>query len=164
MARVTKNIEIENAHIFFKNFSGAPTKFNPNGGRRDFCVAIPDADMAQKMRDDGWNVRVLAPREEGDTPLNYLRVNVGFGDRVSPHILMIANGTQTVLDESDVGNLDTADIKSVDLIIRPYNWEVGANSGVSAYLKAMYVTIELDRFALKYAKMESPEDDLPFDI
>lgn len=160
MARVTKNIEIENAHIFFKNFSGAPTQFNPNGGKRDFCVAIPDADMAQKMRDDGWNIRVLAPREEGDTPLNYLRVNVGFEGRVPPHILMIANGTQTMLDESDVGNLDAADIKNVDLIIRPYNWK----GGVSAYLKAMYVTIELDRFALKYAKMESPEDDLPFEL
>lgn len=164
MARVTKNIEIENAHIFFKNFSGSPTTFKPEGGARNFCVEIPDPNMAQRLRDDGWNVRVLAPKEEGDTPLNYLRVNVKFGERLSPHILTIANGTQTVLDESDVGNLDTADIKNVDLIIRPYNWEVGAGSGVSAYLKAMYVTIELDRFALKYAKMESPEDDLPFDI
>lgn len=164
MARVTKNVEIENANIFFRNFRGGPTKFNPAGGDRSFCVEIPDREMAQALIDDGWNIRVLAPKEEGDRPVHYMQVAVRYNEYSAPYVLTIANGVKTELDERDIGNLDTADIRSVDLVIRPHNWEMGGNRGVKGYLKAMYVTIDLDRFAMKYAEMESPEDDLPFDI
>ena len=83
---------------------------------------------------------------------------------------MIANGVQTPLDETDTGQLDTAEIQNVDLVIRPYNWSVRGDTGVTAYLKAMYVTIEMDRFAIKYEQREAPrrrqsekdDDELPF--
>lgn len=169
MEKVTHNLEFENARIMFRNFRGLPTKFNPAGGKPDFCVVIPDPNTAQRMRDEGWNVRVLAPRSEEEEPLDYLQVAVAFG-RIPPTIIMYVNGVETQLDETTIGELDTAEISYVDLVVRPYNWEVRGDHGVKAYLKAMYVTIEQDRFAAKYAarknaragKPDPNEEDLPF--
>ena len=54
--------------------------------------------------------------------------------------------------------LDDIDIRSVDLDIRPYDWEVNGKTGRTAYLQAMEVTQEIDRFAARMAEEEHPEE------
>ena len=152
MEKTIDNIKLENAKILggsFRNFSGEATKFNPKGGDRTFCVVIDDQETVARLIADGWNVRSLAPRDEGDTPTYYLSVKVSY-DNFPPKVILVSGGNMTRLTEETINTLDYAEFTNADVIIRPYSWEVNGKSGVKAYLKVMYVTIDQDPFEEKY--------------
>jgi hypothetical protein len=158
---VKSNIVIEDARIGFRNFSGKEGKFNP-AGRRNFCVFL-EADLAKALEDDGWNVRWLEPKDEGDSQQAYLQVAVSY-DNIPPKLVLVTSHGKTVLDETSVNILDWAEIESIDLIIRPYNWSMhegtkNAKSGVKAYIKSMYVTIAEDEFESKYYDVPDSASD-----
>lgn len=159
--KVNNNITIENAQIRFRNFSGKEGKFNP-AGRRNFCVFL-DKDISDDLERDGWNVRYLTPQNPEDLPQPYLQVAVSFNP-LPPKIVLISSKGKTKIDEDEVNILDWAEIENVDLIIRPYNWQVNGKEGVKAYLKAMYVTIVEDELEAKYSDVpDSAQNSFPED-
>lgn len=158
---MANNIVVENARIGFRNFSGKEDKFN-SAGKRNFCWFIDDKDLAERLKSDGWNVKELRPREPDDLPQSYLQVAVNYANR-PPKIVIVTSGGKNVVSEEEVGMLDWAEISNVDLIITPYHWEFNGRNGIKAYVKSMYITIEEDEFAKKYADTPNDiDDDIPF--
>lgn len=155
-------VVFENARIFFRNFAGKEGKFNP-AGRRNFCLALP-RDVADKMLADGWNVKFRPARDEDEEPLPYIQVTVSYGN-YPPKVWLISGKSKTLLDDESIASLDYAEIANVDLIIRPYTWEVSGKSGIKAYLKKMYVTVVQDELELKYKSLDEEDEDdgtIPF--
>lgn len=149
-------LQIDDARIIYRNFAGRGDKYNREGDR-NFAVLIPDEKLADELVERGWNVKIKPPREDGDTPFMFLPVKVKFNDR-GPNVYLKTGDVQNRLDEESVSILDNIDIISVDLDIRPYDWSVNGKDGRTAYLQAIRVTQDVDRFADRYASEEYPEE------
>lgn len=149
MSRGDGTVIIEGARIIFRNFAGKETMYNSEGDR-NFCVLL-EPDAARAMAQDGWNVKTLKPRDGSDEePQPYIQVSVGYRHR-PPRVVMVTSKGRTDLTEAELEVLDWVDIANVDLIIRPYTWNVGGRGGIKAYLKSFFVTIEEDYLELKYS-------------
>ena len=149
-------LQIDDARIAFRNFRGEGSKFNREGDR-NFALIIPNEEMADALAKEGWNVKIKPPREEGDDPFIFLPVKVKFSDR-GPQVYLVTGARRNRLDEETVGMLDDIDIRTVNLDIRPYDWEVNGKTGRTAYLQSIEVIQEIDRFAARYEEEEHPED------
>lgn len=153
-------LQIDDARIIYRNFAGAPSKFNREGDR-NFAVVIPEQEIADELIRDGWNVKIKPPRDEDDAPFMFLPVKIKFNDR-GPNAYLVTGKRMNRLDEESIACLDDVDILSVDLDIRPYDWDVNGKQGRTAYLQSIRVTQEVDRFAERYAEEEYPGEDTPF--
>jgi len=154
---VKDNITIEGARIGFRNFAGKESQFNPNGNKH-FSIFL-DHKLGETLENDGWNIKWLEPREEGDPPTAHMQVGVSFAN-IPPKVIVVTSGGKTRLNDETIPTLDWAEISNVDIIIRPYNWAVGKKTGVKAYVKTMYVTVVEDEFESKYNNIG---EALPFE-
>lgn len=145
-------LQIDDAIIIYRNFSGIGSKYNREGDR-NFAVRIDDQEIADALIKEGWNVKIKPPREEGDLPFIYLPVKVKFNDR-GPNIYLKTGSAMNRLDEESIDCLDNVDILGVDLDIRPYDWDVNGKTGRTAYLQSIHITQQVDRFAERYADMD----------
>ena len=148
-------LQMDDAKICFRNFRGEGSMYNAEGNRT-FSVIIPTQEMAEALQNDkneygvGWNVKIKPPYEDGDEPFMHLPVKVKYTDRSQPRVYLIIGNNKTELKEDTIGMLDDIDIRSVDLDIRPYDGEGRFGPHRTAYLSAIYVVQEIDRFASRF--------------
>ena len=165
-------ITIRNAKLFKTNFSGKEIPpYNP-AGRRNFCVFIDDINIAKDMEADGWNIRWLDPRNEGDERKAFLSVAVSYANR-PPKIYLMSSKGETLLEEEDLNMLDWAEKEQIDLTINPRYWDDNGKSRIKAYLRTMKVWIYEDELEAEMddryenspvgAKDVVMDDALPFD-
>lgn len=147
-------LQIDDARIIYRNFSGVGSKFNREGDR-NFSVLIEDQEIADALIEEGWNVKIKPPREEGDMPFMHLPVKIKFSER-GPAVYLVTGKNVNRLDEESIDCLDNVDIIGVDLDIRPYDWEVNGSTGRTAYLQSIHVVQQVDRFAERYSSEEAP--------
>ena len=140
------DIVLQHVRIGQRNFAGEEKKFNPKG-RRNFRVYLDDGDLINNLMAEGWNVRSYTRID--DEIIYYLDVTLNFDNR-PPKIVVRSSAGDQILTEESVKMLDTADLLNVDVVIHPYSWEVNGKSGIKAYLKTMYATLDEDPLDLIY--------------
>lgn len=151
--------KIDGRQIIFKNFEGRGDKFNREGDR-NFSLRIDDPDTADAMIEKGWNVRIKEGRDEDEGPFMRLPIKVKFTN-YGPDVYLRTGDRVNKLNEESIACLDNIEIDSVDMDIRPYDWDVNGRTGRTAYLQSMEVVQRIDRFAARYAVSEN-DGRLPF--
>ena len=155
-------IQIDDATLIFKNFEGRETQYNRKGDR-NFAIRIDNPDDAEKLRDRGWNVRIKPGRDEDDGPFMYLPVKLGYNKRddgtvFGPNAYLWSGNNRITLDEESISTLDQIEIETVNLDIRPNDWNISGRSGRTAWLKNIEVYQRIDRFAARYAQMDREDE------
>ena len=149
------DLMIEDAKILFTNFAGSPTRYNSEGGKREFSVALP-LNLVEDLERDGWNVKFRKNADgEFDPERPYLGVKVSYKFK-APAIWLVAAGRKQLMSEDTVGTLDNITIKTADVVIHPSVYDVRGQQGISAYVKELYVVMddESASFASKYADLD----------
>lgn len=153
-------LQIDDAKIIFKNFEGRGDKFNREGDR-NFSLLIEDPNTADALVKEGWNVKIKPGRDEDEEPFMRLPVKVKFTE-YGPNVYLRTLDRVNKLDEESISCLDNIDIESVNMDIRPYDWEVNGRTGRTAYLQSMEVVQRIDRFSARYGGNDIDGERLPF--
>lgn len=149
-------INIPNAQfIFYTNFKGAAGPYN-NEGERNFNVIL-EGEALEQARAFGMNVKTTKARD-GYEPVSYIKVNIGYKYR-APIAMLINSHAKRSLTEQTIGILDDFEYSNVDIVIRPNRWRrPNGDTGVNAYLQAIYATVVEDPFVSKYYDIPDSDD------
>lgn len=132
-----------------RNFRGLQVgKINAEGDR-NFCIFLdPEQVDVEKLIEEGWNIKKnVNPNVQDAQPTYLLRVKVKFHPldsdlaRLNPKILLVTSKGEMLVDEDNVGDLDSAQIVKANLTIRGRWSESPTYTGVTAYLSKMVVRI-----------------------
>lgn len=144
------NLVVENAVIFWTNFKGEPTRFNPQGGKRTLNLALTDA-VAEDLRNEGWNIKDRDPFDEQDDILHFTECVLNMNSRFEPRVMLCTEWkgrkTMTALHGDSVGKLDDIRCENVDLVIHPHQHD----KGCKGYVNTLVATqAKSDLFGGKY--------------
>jgi hypothetical protein len=150
-----EDVELEDANIKWgwSNWDGrADGGFN-NEGDHNFTVSLPP-ELGEKLKSEGWNVKTYEAREEGDPPEYTLEIKISYKFN-PPKIYFIKNDRKVrIWDERDLADVTRAATKQVNVVFTPSRWERNGRSGITAYVRELYVEIRESRFADKYKDFE----------
>lgn len=169
----TPNLKLNNMKITMRNFRGQDYGYNPTHKRTFWLLLDPERFDIQAMKDSGWNVREIKPREGyEDEPMMYrLEVEMRW-DVMPPVIHMVTkkdNGKykKTIMTEKSAELFDSAEIANVNLeISHGRTWFMNDKYGIKAYLKRAQIEVITDDFDTYYDFDDedfTDDEEVPFD-
>lgn len=153
---------LKDVRIIRRNFSGKEIPPYNRKGDRNFGLLLPNEEEALRLREAGWNVKQMKPREGEEVGSYVIDVEVKYGETRPPKVVMVTEKRKTPLNEDTVGMIDAAVIVKVDLTLRPYQYDFNGRVGTKAYLKTAYITIQQDALDAEYEDI-GREDDVRVD-
>lgn len=168
------NIIVEDAQIIFRNFRGIDRGYNAKHEKSFSLLVDPERFDIDAMKKDGWNLKMLKPREGyEDEPVKYhLPVTVRW-DKKPPRIFIVTKVSgdgekpkyrKTLLDEESSFMIDTAEIAKVRVVEISHGktYDFNGMVGIKAYLKEIYIELVEDRFDDLYDWADDEDGDDPF--
>lgn len=149
-----------------RNFQGLKVgEFNKEGDR-NFCVFLdPNQVDVEKLIEEGWNIKKSEnPRDPQAEPSYLLRVKVKYHPldsdlaRLNPKVLEVTSHGEMLMDEENIGDLDSAQIIKANLTIRGRWSESRTYTGVTAYLSKMVVRVFEEEGSLEDLKAGIMDD------
>jgi hypothetical protein len=153
-----ETVTFRDTQIIFRNFTGKPTPFNPEGGERGFSVLL-DEELAKELQARGLNIKPLNRREEDDEQMYHLPVAVSYKIR-PPRVYMVTGDggalplRKTMLTEELLHMMDNLELAAAHMVIAVSNYEVRGTKGKKAYLQSFFGHIEMDELEQEYATVE----------
>lgn len=161
------NLTLEDVKFFGRpNFSGEMDQFKDD--RRKFTILIPN-EVADQLREMGWNVKTTIPQKEDQEPLSHLKVMVDFGYQKGhegdpnyergPDCWILMGEDREKLTSKTVGLLDRSRVETMDMEIRAWNYNAldvendGATPEYSARLVTLVATIRPNILDNKYGRL-----------
>ena len=152
------NLVLEDAKFFGRpNFSGELDRFNDD--RRKFTVLIPN-EIADQLREMGWNVKTSIPTEEevteGRETLSHLKVMVDMSDDPGKgaDVWVIQGEDREKLTTSTVAILDRSRLEAMDLELRAWEYNPDEHPGqYSARLVTLVATLRPNILDQKYGRL-----------
>lgn len=182
-----KEYIVDNPYLQWMNFSGTETP-NNRKGRRNVCWRIPDPELAQKLAEDGYNVKHHSVRDgyEGEE-YDYLQIQLNYRDKdgvpfaekypgLVPEVWKVdEDGYAILIGEDGVGFFDNQIITDAVLEFRRYDWNYNRKTGTTACIKRIFLTVKTDPIMSRFKFRNNTEpsnmdnlrnqgDDLPFDV
>lgn len=151
------------AALLFTNFAGEPDGFNPRGARKFNLVLNPD--IAEALRERGWNVRTYV--KEGYDSYMSITVNVNMDSSRPPVIHLISSDGGQIVERKigvdEVADLDDYRYSRIDVEVVPYEHGRNVSSGTrfSAYLSKMRLILAEDDDNSFFENCDDGEE-LPF--
>lgn len=134
------DIEVQSAFIFWKNFRGEKDAFG--NATRKFTLAVPE-DVATELINRGWKVdpkKINKDDPESET-VYCVNVKVGMDSMYPPEVVLFSEfkgqKTRKILDETNVGVLDGAELLTVDIVLHEAHSK-RFEGKVTGYLKKLY--------------------------
>lgn len=153
------NITLQDCRFFGKpNFGGKENQFKD--ARRTYTVVIPN-EVADKLREVGYNVKTKLPTEEekaeGMDSISYLKVMVDDGSMVA---MGPAGSSPSVIGVENFAIVDMTRFETWDCEIRAWNYneeevrKEGAEPLYSARLVQFFGTMRPNILAQKYGAVQ----------
>lgn len=118
-------------------------------GSRNFCVFLdPEKIDCEQLIEDGWNIKKSTnPNDPQAEPSYMLRVKVKYHPedsdlrRLNPVVKEMSSSGEMLMDEENIGDLDTAQIVKANMTIRATWKESRMYTGYVAYLSKLVVRV-----------------------
>lgn len=161
-----KSIDLEDCEVIGKrNFAGEEILKNNrtvnSAGRRNFLVKISE-EQFDILREKGWDVGRFSEVEPGVPSDCFLRVNVSYYKN-PPIIHYIADGVDTLLDESRLSMLDRVNFERLDIRASEVNKQKMDGTWVKKpFVLELWATVTADRFMSRYSYLNEHEHVNPY--